>query len=31
MKRFNADQMIFTLVVAAVIIGFRIYRVLRPF
>jgi len=31
MKRFDADQMIFTLVVTTLILGFIIFRVLHSF
>jgi len=31
MKRFDFDQMVFTIVLAAAILGIIIYRVLHPF
>lgn len=31
MSRFNTDQLIFVLVLAAVIIGITVYRFLHPF
>ncbi len=31
MKKFDTDQMIFTIVLAVVIVGVLIYRVLYPF
>ena len=31
MKKFDTDQMVFTIVLAAAILGIIIYRVLHPF
>jgi hypothetical protein len=31
MKKFDTDQMIFTIVLAVVIVGVFIYRILNPF